>query len=48
MLEAGGTEQTIADVVRPFTRATEREQYAEGFRKAGLPETRGEANVGPR
>lgn len=39
MLTAGGTERTIADVIRPFTRPADREHYSEGLRKAGLPET---------
>lgn len=36
MLEGGG-ELTIADVIRPFRRDADREHYAEGLRKAGLP-----------
>ncbi|HEY1935249.1 MAG TPA: winged helix-turn-helix domain-containing protein [Acetobacteraceae bacterium] len=39
MLEVGGTERTIADVIRPFTRLADREHYSEGLRKAGLRET---------
>ena len=38
ILESGGTERTIADVVRPFRRVADREHYAEGLHKAGLPE----------
>lgn len=38
LLAGNGTERTIADVVRPFRRAADREHHAEGLRKAGLPE----------
>ncbi len=39
MLTSADTERTVADVVRPFMRAADRELYADGLRKAGLPET---------
>jgi adenylate cyclase len=39
MLEPSETERTIADVIRPFMRTADRDLYAEGLRKAGLPET---------
>ncbi len=38
MLESADGERTIADVVRPFMRAADRDLYADGLRKAGLPE----------
>jgi hypothetical protein len=38
MLEGSGTERTVAGVIRPFRLPRDREHYAEGLRKAGLPD----------
>ena len=39
MRASADTERPIADVVRPFMRAADRDLYADGLRKAGLPGT---------
>jgi adenylate cyclase len=39
LMASGHGDKTIADVIRPFKRATDRESYREGLGKAGMPES---------
>lgn len=38
LMGGGHGDRTIADVIRPFRRAIDRESYADGLSKAGMPE----------
>ena len=38
MLDIGANERTVGDAIRPFRLANDRQHYAEGLRKAGLPD----------
>jgi adenylate cyclase len=38
LLASDHSEKTIADVIRPFKRSADRDNYSDGLRKAGMPE----------
>jgi adenylate cyclase len=38
LLATDHAEKTIAEVIRPFKRAADRDNYLDGLRKAGMPE----------
>ena len=38
LLATDHAEKTIAEVIRPFKRGVDRDNYVDGLRKAGMPE----------
>jgi len=38
LMSSNQADKTIGDVIRPFKRLDDREHYAEGLRKAGMPD----------